>query len=87
MSKKQSKKRERTEDELFSYQENLRKVMRDLRNIRTLIPAESSRTGLIAMSSEARAIIEARKDYLLRYIQIICDDNLHWGEKLLARSK
>ena len=33
------------------------------------------------------AIIEARKSDLLKYIQVICDDHLFWGEQLLERSK
>jgi hypothetical protein len=36
------------------------------------------------MEPEAAAIIQARKNDLLGYIQTICRDNQYWGQKLLA---
>ena len=77
----------RKQPDVFDYQENLRRVLRDLRNVRGLIPAESSRYGCLVKDTEAAAIIEARKSDLLKYIQVICDDHLFWGEQLLERSK
>ena len=85
--KKARRTKVRKQPELFDYQEHLRGVLSDLRNIRGLIPAESSRYGCLVKDTEAAAIIEARKSDLLRYIQVICDDHLFWGEQLLERSK
>jgi len=67
----------------FRYAENLKTIVRDLRAIDTLIPAEMSRHGCLFNGGEEAAIIEARKSDLLVYIQSICRDHILWGEKLL----
>ena len=67
----------------FRYAEQLRSIVRDLRNIDALIPAEASRHGCLFSKGEEAAIIEARKSDLLGYIQSICRDHVLWGEKLL----
>ena len=38
---------------VFDYQENLRGVLRDLRNVRGLIPAESSRYGCLVVPADS----------------------------------
>ena len=67
----------------FNYYENLDAIVRDLNNINLLIPRESSRCSLFVKDKEAQAIIEARKNDLLRYIQTICRDHIRWSEQLL----
>lgn len=70
----------------FNYRENLEAIVRDLKNIDSLIPAESSRHGCLfdkATHGEESAIVEARKNDLLRYIQTICQDHIIWSQKLL----
>lgn len=72
--------------EVFRYQENLRSIVRDLRAIDSLIPAEVSRHGCLMdprRLGEEMAIIEARKSDLLRYIQTICHDHIRWSDRLL----
>ncbi len=66
----------------FRYREQLDSIVRDLERIDKLTPCESSRHGCL-MKGEAAAIIEARKDALLRYIQVICRDHILWSKKLL----
>lgn len=79
-------KRKNRKPDLFSYQENLRWILSDLRRIRNLVPSESSRSPSARHDDAARAIINARKQELLLYIQAICDDHLHWGNELLRQS-
>jgi hypothetical protein len=87
----EKKKRDRISDkdmEIFRYQENLRTLIRDLKNIDRIIPSESSRHGCLVgkKDAEAAAIIEARKSDLLGYIQTVCRDHILWGSKLLKQS-
>lgn len=78
----------KTEDLIFAYREHLSSIVRDLENIDKLIPSESSRIGCLfnkEADREAAAIIEHRKDCLLRYIQVICRDHILWSKRLLKR--
>ena len=69
----------------FEYHEQLEPILRDLGEIDKLIPWESSRSGGIMRDVETRCIIEHRKDSLLRYIQVICRDHLHFAKKYLKK--
>lgn len=72
----------------FDYHENLSSIVRDLKAIDRLIPAESSRHGCLfdhKSEGEAAAIIEARKADLLSYIQSICRDHVWFSERLMKR--
>ncbi len=86
--KKKQPKRTKLERQValtFDYAENLRSIVRDLESIDRLVPAESSRIGCLMKDSEASAIIEHRKKDLLRYVQVICRDHIHWSKKLLKK--
>jgi hypothetical protein len=83
MKKKQTPLIEQQRMIAFEYRENLDAIVRDLQNIDLLIPRESSRCSLFVKDGEAQAIIEARKNDLLGYIQTICRDHIRWSEKLL----
>lgn len=67
----------------FHLYEAVQSFVKECKRIDLLIPSESSRYSLEEMDEEARAIIDARKRDLLSYIQTICRDHIHWGEKLL----
>jgi hypothetical protein len=72
----------------FDYHENLTSIVRDLKSIAGLIPAETSRCGCLfdcKTCGEEMAIIEARKDDLLTYIRTICEDHIIWSNKLLEK--
>ena|ERR1051325_2463157 len=67
----------------FQFHQALEYAVKDLESIDKLIPRESSRIAMKDMDEEAWYIINARKTDLLRYIQTICRDHMHWGKKLL----
>lgn len=69
------------------YRDVLRAILRDLRNIDALIPAESSRLGWHSKKGDREAAlnIEWRKNDLLRYIQTICRDHIYWAERALKK--
>jgi hypothetical protein len=75
------------EMEVSAQAEQLREIVKDLKRIRGIIPSESSRHGCLNHIETERAIIEYRKIELLNYIQVICDDHIHWSEKLLNRQR
>jgi hypothetical protein len=68
----------------FCYYENLRSILSDLQHIDSLIPKESSRSSY-RITGEGAAIIEHRKQNLLRMIQTICRDHMYFGAQLLAK--
>lgn len=72
----------RAESRSFECEELLRRILVDLRNIRSLTPGETSRIGCL-FEGEVAAIIEYRKKALLEYVRVICADHLYFGEKLL----
>lgn len=67
----------------FDYYELLGSLIRDCEVIDKMIPRESARVPRAALASESDAIIIARKDDLLGYVQTICRDHIHWGKLLL----
>lgn len=72
----------------FKYAELLRAIVRDLDNLDRLIPAEVSRHGCLFSSQtqgEEMALVEGRKNDLLRYVQTVCRDHVRWGNKLLEK--
>lgn len=83
MKKVRRSRQDRQESHCFRYYEELRSILRDLETIDGLIPAEVSRISLGQQRDESTAIIVGRKDDVLRYIQTICRDHLHYGKKLL----
>ncbi len=71
----------------FEFHQALGQVVDDLRNIDKLIPNESSRIMTSDMEDEPAAIIQARKQELLNYIQVICRDHIYWSKKLIDNTK
>jgi hypothetical protein len=72
----------------YGLHQQLNAILRDLRSIDSLIPAESARTNCLLdpkTQGNEMCIIEGRKIDLLRYIQTICRDHIAWGQPLLDR--
>lgn len=70
----------------FDYYFILKEIIKDLIHIDMQIPKETSRYeygAFKAKDTEAMCIIMHRKVNLLNYIQTICRDHIHYGQRLL----
>ena len=82
MTKRRQGKRRKAESASFNLWESLNSTLADLRRIDSLIPCEASRYWS-KLDEEAQAIVISRKDDLLKYIQTVCRDSIHFGQAAL----
>ena len=69
----------------FDLYENLKRILKDLHAIDSLIPRETSRHAGQDIETNKFLLIQRRKDDLLRYIQGICRDHMWWSADLINR--